>query len=72
MILGLIELALIGLVLTVLVLGGLAIWRALQRPEPLAPGEVAAMDRAVRDHVDRALAGAEERLHAALTMEETA
>jgi AcrR family transcriptional regulator len=46
------------------------VWRALQRPEPLAPDEVTAMDRAVRDHVVRALAGAEERLHAALTMEE--
>ena len=48
------------------------VWRALQRPEPLAPDEVTAMDRAVRDHVVRALAGAEKRLHAALTTEETA
>ena len=49
-----------------------ATWRALQRPEPLTPVEVAEMDRAVRDQVDRALAIAEERLHAALTTEETA
>jgi AcrR family transcriptional regulator len=45
-----------------------AVWRTLQRPEPLTPDEVADMDRAVRDHVDRALAIAEQRLHA----EETA
>jgi AcrR family transcriptional regulator len=48
------------------------VWRALQRPEPLTPDEVADMDRAVRDYVDRSLAVAEERLHAALTTEETA
>jgi hypothetical protein len=45
MILGLIELALIGLVLTVLVLGGLAIWRALQR-EATGPGRLPARERA--------------------------
>ncbi|QYN39518.1 TetR/AcrR family transcriptional regulator [Pseudonocardia sp. DSM 110487] len=49
-----------------------AVWRSLQRPEPLTPGEVTAMDRAVRDHVDRALAVADEQLQAALTTEETA
>jgi AcrR family transcriptional regulator len=49
-----------------------AVWRALERPEPLSPGEVTAMDRAVRDHVDRALALAEQRLRAAHTTEETA
>lgn len=49
-----------------------AVWRTLQRAEPLTPDEVAEMDRAVRDHVDRSLAGAEKRLHAALTTEETA
>jgi AcrR family transcriptional regulator len=49
-----------------------AVWRALQRSEPLTPDEVAATDRVVRDHIDRALAIAEERLHAALTTEETA
>jgi AcrR family transcriptional regulator len=42
-----------------------AVWRALQRPEPLTPDEVAEMDQAVRDHIDRALANAEERLRAA-------
>jgi AcrR family transcriptional regulator len=42
-----------------------AVWRTLQRPEPLTPDEKAEMDRAVRDHVARALAIAEERLHAA-------
>jgi AcrR family transcriptional regulator len=40
-----------------------AVWRALQRPEPLSPDEVTAMDRAVRDHIDHALATAEARLH---------
>lgn len=49
-----------------------AVWLALQRPEPLTPDEVVAMDRAVRDHVDRILTTAEERLHAAVTAEETA
>jgi AcrR family transcriptional regulator len=49
-----------------------AMWRALQRPDPLTPGEVAEMDRVVRDHVDRELAAAEAQLHAALTTEETA
>jgi AcrR family transcriptional regulator len=49
-----------------------AMWRALQRPDPLTPGEVAAMDRAVRDHVDRELSAAQTQLHAALTTEETA
>lgn len=42
-----------------------ATWRALRRPEPLTPDEVAEMDRAVHDHVARALAIAEERLRAA-------
>ncbi len=42
-----------------------AVWRTLRRPEPLTPDEVTAMDRAVRDHVDRALAIAEERVRAA-------
>lgn len=49
-----------------------AIWRALERPEPLTPGETADMDRAVHAHIDRALTIAEERLHAALTTEEPA
>jgi AcrR family transcriptional regulator len=49
-----------------------AVWRTLQRPEPFTSDEVADMDRAVRDHVDRALAIAQERLHAALATEETA
>jgi AcrR family transcriptional regulator len=49
-----------------------AVWRTLARPEPLTPDEVAEMDRAVRNHVDRSLAIAEERLRAALTTEETA
>jgi AcrR family transcriptional regulator len=49
-----------------------AVWRVLERPEPLTPDEVAAMDRAVRDHVDGALAIAEERLRSAHTTQETA
>jgi AcrR family transcriptional regulator len=49
-----------------------AVWRTLQRPEPLTPDEVTEMDRAVHDYIDRALAIAEQRLHAALTAEETA
>jgi AcrR family transcriptional regulator len=50
-----------------------AVWRALERPEPLTPDEVAAMDRAVHDHVARSLAAAEQRLRAAqLTEDETA
>lgn len=49
-----------------------AVWRALRRPEPLTPAEVAEMDRAVRDHITRALTIAEDRLHAALNAEETA
>lgn len=49
-----------------------AVWRTLQRPEPLTPDEVAEMDRAVHDQVDRTLTSAEERLHAALTTGETA
>jgi AcrR family transcriptional regulator len=49
-----------------------AVWRVLERPEPLTPDEVGAMDRAVRDHVDGALAIAEERLRSAQTTEETA
>jgi AcrR family transcriptional regulator len=50
-----------------------AVWRALERPEPLTPDEVAAMDRAVHDHVARSLAAAEQRLRAAqVTEDETA
>jgi AcrR family transcriptional regulator len=50
-----------------------AVWRVLERPEPLSPDEVTAMDRAVRDHIDHALAAAEARLRAAqATEEETA
>jgi hypothetical protein len=49
-----------------------AVWRVLERPEPFTPDEVAAMDRAVRDHVDGALAIAEERLRSAHTTQETA
>jgi hypothetical protein len=47
------------------------VWRALERPEPLSPEEVAAMDRAVHEHVAHALAAAERRA-AQLTEEETA
>jgi hypothetical protein len=38
------------------------VWRALERPEPLTPDEVAAVDRAVHDHMTAATAAAEERL----------
>ncbi len=41
------------------------VWRALQRPEPLAPDEVVAMDRTVHEHVTRTLTAAEHRLRAA-------
>jgi AcrR family transcriptional regulator len=51
---------------------GEAVWRSLQRPEPLTPDEVAEMDRAVHELVDRTQKIAEERLHAALATEETA
>jgi AcrR family transcriptional regulator len=36
--------------------------RALERPEPLTPDEVAAVDRVVHDHIAAAAAEAEERL----------
>ncbi|MHA6624242.1 TetR/AcrR family transcriptional regulator [Pseudonocardia sichuanensis] len=36
--------------------------RALERPEPLGPDEVAAVDRVVHDHIAAAAAAAEERL----------
>jgi AcrR family transcriptional regulator len=36
--------------------------RALERPEPLTPDEVAAVDRTVHDHIAAAAAAAEERL----------
>jgi AcrR family transcriptional regulator len=49
-----------------------AIWRALERPEPLTPDEVTAMDRAVHDHLARILAMAEQRMRATQTTEETA
>lgn len=49
-----------------------AVWRALERPEPLTPDEAAAMDRAVHDHVARTLAVAEQRLRAAYAQEQSA
>jgi AcrR family transcriptional regulator len=38
--------------------------RALERPEPLTPDEVAAVDRTVQDHIAAAAAAAEARLQA--------
>jgi AcrR family transcriptional regulator len=41
---------------------GETVQRALERPEPLTPDEVAAVDRAVHDHIAAAAAAAQQRL----------
>jgi AcrR family transcriptional regulator len=44
------------------VLVGETVQRALERPEPLTPDEVAAVDRAVHEHIAAAAAAAQQRL----------